>query len=180
MLSLRHKYWVEDCPRGQIHSVKCPRGGVMNVSLSIFSGIARLNSKHGMRALAACALILLVCVPHALFSQSSQGTISGVVQDQTGGSVAEAAITVTDVARGIARNLRTDDTGTFVAPSLNPGSYTVRAEAKGFGAVERTNVLVEVGQTIRLDITLQPGEQTQTVTVTEELPIVNTTDAVLG
>ncbi len=103
-----------------------------------------------------------------------------MVQDQSGGAVAEAAVTVTDVARGISRNLTTDVTGTFVAPSLNPGSYTVRAEAKGFRAVERSNVLVEVGQTIRVDITLQPGEQAQTITVTEELPIVNTTDAVLG
>ena len=65
----------------------------------------------------------------------------------------------------------------FNAPSLTPGAYTVRAEAKGFQTTERQNVVVGVGQELRIDLTLQPGEQTQTVTVTEELPMVNTTSS---
>ena len=55
-----------------------------------------------------------------------------------------------------------------MAPNVNPGMYTVKAEAKGFQALEHANVLVEVGQNIRVDLTLQPGEQTQTVTVSSE------------
>ena len=56
----------------------------------------------------------------------------------------------------------------------------MRAEAKGFQTVEHQNVTVEVGQTVRVDVTLQPGEQTQTVTVTSEVSSINTTDATLG
>ena len=47
-----------------------------------------------------------------------------------------------------------------MATNLIPGTYTVRAEAKGFQTLEHTNVLVEVGQNVRVDLVLQPGEQT--------------------
>jgi len=120
----------------------------------------------------------LFCAP--LFSQTSQGTIQGAVLDQTGGTVAGATVTVTDVARGVARTLTTDSAGQYAASALNPGTYTVRAEATGFQTLERTGVLIEVGQYIRLDLVVRPGQQTQTVTVTEEIPTINTTDATLG
>src|SRR5262249_17283746 len=61
-----------------------------------------------------------------------------------------------------------------------PGTYTLRAEAAGFSTLERTGILVEVGQTVRVDLELRAGEQTQTVTITEEVPFMNTTDAQLG
>ena len=122
--------------------------------------------------------MLVLCLP--MFSQGAQGTIQGGVFDQSGGAVASAAVTVTDVARGVSRNLVADAAGQFAAASLNPGTYTVRAEAKGFQAVEHSGVLVEVGQNVRVDLVLQPGEQTQTITVTAEIPSINTTDATLG
>jgi hypothetical protein len=58
--------------------------------------------------------------------------------------------------------------------------YTVRAEAKGFKTSEHSNFLLEVGKDIRVDLTLQPGEQTQTVVVTGETPVIETTNAILG
>ena len=61
-----------------------------------------------------------------------------------------------------------------------PGSYTVRAEFRGFKILERADIDVGVGQDIRVDLSLEPGEQTQTVTVTGEPPQVNTTNAQLG
>ena len=61
-----------------------------------------------------------------------------------------------------------------------PGTYTVRAEAKGFKKLERQNVELSVGKEVRIDLTLQPGEQEQTVTVTEAVPLVETTTATLG
>ena len=102
------------------------------------------------------------------------------MQDQTGGLVAGAAVTVIDVARGVTRALTTDSAGEYVATNLTPGTYTVRAEAKGFRTVEHSGVLVEVGQNIRVGLAVQPGEQTQTITVTGEIPSIDTTDATLG
>jgi hypothetical protein len=136
------------------------------------------NASKLVRVLGAAMAVFLICAP--LFSQGSQGTIQGGVFDQSGGAIAGATVTITDVARGASRNLVADAAGQYTATSLNPATYTVRAESKGFQASEHTGVQVEVGQTIRVDLVLQPGQQSQTVTVTSEAPAIDTTDATLG
>jgi outer membrane receptor protein involved in Fe transport len=108
------------------------------------------------------------------------GRILGGITDQSGGVVAGATVTIRDVQRGVSRTLTTDEAGEYNAPSLLPGTYTVRSEAKGFKTLERQNVLLQVGQDIRVDLTLQPGEQSQTITVTEQIPLMETTNATLG
>jgi len=130
------------------------------------------------RMLAVTLGVLLLCVP--AFSQGNAGRIMGTVTDQSGGVVAGATVTVIDTARGVARTLTSDDAGEYNAPNLTPGAYTVRAEAKGFKKLERQGVVIEVGKEVRVDLTVQPGEQEQTVTVTEAIPLVETTNATLG
>ena len=115
-----------------------------------------------------------------LFSQGSAGRILGTVTDQTGGAVAGATVTVTDAERGTSRNLTTDESGEYNAPSLTPSTYKVHVEAKGFKAIDRQNVILEVNGNVRVDIQLQPGDVSQTITVTEEVPLVETTNAELG
>ena len=122
--------------------------------------------------------VLLLAAP--MFSQTANGRISGTVKDQTGGAIVGAAVVVTDVARGLTRNLTTDDAGAYLAPNLLPGNYTVRATFTGFQAWERTNIALGVGGDLFIDVVLQPGAQTTTVTITEELPLVNTTSSTLG
>ena len=117
-----------------------------------------------------CFLSLVVPV----LAQVNLGRILGAVTDQTGGVIVGAMVTVTDVDRGVSHPLVTDGAGEYSASSLLPGTYTVRAETKGFKTFERQNVVVGVGQDIRVDLALQPGEQAQTITVTEALPVVNT------
>jgi Carboxypeptidase regulatory-like domain/TonB dependent receptor len=132
-----------------------------------------------LQALALTSVAFLLSISG--YSQgSSTGRILGAVTDQTGGVVAGATVTVTDTQRGTTRTLTTDDAGEYNAPELIPGTYTIRAEFRGFKATERQNLGVEVGKEYRVDITLEPGEQTEKVTVTEALPLVETTSAVLG
>ena len=138
----------------------------------------RFRAGLSARVWAGCAVLLLAAAP--LFSQGSAGRISGAVTDQTGAVLAGATVTVLDVDRGIPRTLTTDQSGEYVAPSLLPGKYSVRAEFKGFKTVDRQNIVLEVNQDVRVDLSLQPGDQTQTITVTEELPLVETTNATLG
>jgi carboxypeptidase family protein len=139
---------------------------------------------HNARATnAICVLgailgVLLFSV--SLSSQGNNGRILGAVIDQTGGVVSGATITIIDKDRGVARTLTTDDAGEYNAPNLIPGTYIVRVEANGFKRLERQNVVLEVGKEIRVDLTVQPGEQTQSVTVTEAIPLVETTNATLG
>ena len=123
-----------------------------------------------MQALCLSMGVFLACVP--LFSQGNQGRITGTITEQTGGVVAGATVTVLDVDRGAPRNLTTGDSGEYNAPNLLPGTYSVRAEAKGFKSVERQKILIEVGKEVRVDLSLQPGEIAQTITITEAMPLV--------
>jgi len=143
------------------------------VAAFLYAHVSRVS-----HVVATTIAVFLICLP--LFSQTNQGRILGDVLDQSGGAIVGATVTVTDVARGVSRALVTDSAGEYSAPSLLPGTYTVRVEAKGFRPVEHTGVLVQVGEDIRVDLTVQPGEQTQTVTVTAEIPQVETTSATLG
>jgi hypothetical protein len=131
-----------------------------------------------LRVLAVVCAALLASV--AAHPQGSSGRILGVVTDQSGGNVAGAIVTVTDVARGVSQTLTTDSDGAYVALNLLPGTYTVRAEFKGFKIFERKNILVEVGKDARIDAVLQPGSTTETITITEEVPMVDTTSTTLG
>lgn len=133
---------------------------------------------NAIQVLFATLAVLILCVP--AFSQGNTGRILGSVFDQSGGTIAGATVTVVDTERGINRTLTTDDAGEYNAPNLTPGNYTVRAEAKGFKKLERQNVVIEVGKEVRVDLTVQPGGQEQTVTVTEAVPLVETTNATLG
>lgn len=121
----------------------------------------------------------LLLLSFALFAQSG-GKISGIVTDQTGAVIPGATVSVIDTERGTTRTLTTDAAGAYDAPTLIPGNYTVRVEVKGFKRLERPGIMLEVGQELRVDLTPQPGDQTQTVTVTESIPLVDPNSATLG
>ena len=99
--------------------------------------LSRTIKKVGRFLVLALALL---AISGPLFSQGSTGTIQGGVFDSSGGAIANAKVTVTDVARGISRTLTTDDSGQYAAPALTAGAYTVRAEAAGFGSINSARV----------------------------------------
>jgi molybdate transport system substrate-binding protein len=108
--------------------------------------------------------VLMLSLP--MFTQTGTGRIGGVVKDQTGAPIAGASVTVTDVARRLTRNLATDESGAYSAPNLLPGTYTVYvASTAGFQAWERTNILLRTGDNLEIDLILQPGAQTPSVTI---------------
>jgi Carboxypeptidase regulatory-like domain len=123
-------------------------------------------------------LSFLSCAP--LFAQGTAGKILGTVTDQSGGAIAGATVIVTDVDRNAPRTLTTGQSGEYDAPNLLPGNYKVRAEAKGFKAFDRSGIFLEVGGEIRINLVMQPGEVSQTITVTEAAPMIETTNAELG
>jgi hypothetical protein len=134
-----------------------------------------------MTLLRSIAIFLFTfCAAGIASGQSQEGRILGTVTDQSGGLVKGAHVVITNVDTGVARTLETNDAGDYVAPNLAPGSYKLTVEATGFKKVERTGVQLEVAKDIRLDLTLQPGSVAETVTVTEQLPLVETTNDTLG
>jgi hypothetical protein len=112
--------------------------------------------------------------------QSTTGRILGTLTDQSGAAVAGASVVVTDVQRGTSRTMTTDESGGYAGPDLQPGTYRIHVEVKGFKSVERPNVQIEVATDVRVDFTLQPGQVSETVTITEEVPLINPTSATLG
>ena len=138
---------------------------------------ARPNKKV-VATLATSLAALILCV--SAWSQGNLGRISGIVTDQSGGVIVGAKVTVVDVQRGVSRNLVTDNGGQYLATGLIPGQYEVTVEAMGFAKFDRRNIDVAVGGEVGVDVTLSPGSQTQTVTVTEEAPMISTTNATLG
>lgn len=126
------------------------------------------------------AVLLVLSSAGLISAQSTAGRILGTLSDASGAAIAGAQVTITDLQRGISRTLVSDDSGSYVAPDLQPGTYRIRVEAKGFKTVERPSVPVEVATDIRADFTLQPGQVSETVVVEEDVPLVNTTSATLG
>ncbi len=126
---------------------------------------------------ALCGLVLLA-MPAA--TQSTAGRILGTVIDQSGAAVSGATVVVTDVLRGASRTLTTDDSGGYVAAGLQPGTYKIHVEAKGFKTAERPGVVIEVATDVRADFSLQTGQVSETVVVNEEIPLLNTTSSTLG
>jgi len=130
-----------------------------------------------------CALGAILCIllfSPSLFAQGSSGRILGTVTDPSGGVIPGATVSIIDTQRGLARTLTTDQAGEYNAPTLIPGTYTVRVEAKGFQTMNRENIVLEVGKEIRIDLTPKPGEQAQSVTITEAASLVDTASATLG
>ncbi|HLM57666.1 MAG TPA: TonB-dependent receptor [Pyrinomonadaceae bacterium] len=133
---------------------------------------------RGLAFLAALAFAL--ALPVSLRAQETRGRITGKVMDPNKASVPGAAVKVTDVARGTTASLTTNDEGLFQAPYLLPGTYQVVVEVSGFKRYIRDGVLVQINETIDMDIALEVGGTQETVTVVSDTPPLNTADANLG
>src|SRR5262245_9372955 len=135
-----------------------------------------------LKGVSMVKVFLFVCLfSVAAFAQGgSTGRIRGAVTDQTGGVVGGATVSITDTQRGVTRMLTTDEAGAYNAPELIPGTYSVKVDFPGFKSTERQNILVEVGKEYRVDLVIEPGEQSEKITVTEDLPLIETTSGVLG
>ena len=138
------------------------------------------NLRFSKLSLIGTAFIVLFLAARPAYPQGSTGRILGVVTDQSGGYVANAKVTITDVARGVSQTLTADSDGAYVAIDLLAGTYSIRCEYKGFKTFERKNVLLEVGKDVRVDVTLQPGSTNETIVITEDVPMVDTTSTTLG
>ena len=138
-----------------------------------------MRSNHVVLRLAVVILVgLLAGIPAQ--AQNATGRILGNITDQSGAVVKGANVTITDASRGTSRTLTTGDAGAYLAPDLAPSTYNVKVEAAGFKTVERRAIEVEVATDVRIDVALQPGQTTEVVEVTGELPQVDTTNDVLG
>ena len=130
------------------------------------------------RILAALVFILTGSI--IAFGQQTTGSIVGSVKDQQGALVTTATVKAINVDTGFSRSAPANSYGDYRIDYLPVGRYSVEAVAAGFQHFVQQNLALNVDQTLSVDITLTVGAQSQTITVTEAPPVVNTSDAVLG
>lgn len=133
-------------------------------SLSAHSAerIVRAATSRAMRHVAAIAVLLFAC---SFFAFGQEATIVGTVTDPSGSVVPNAAITITNTDTNITTKTTSNGAGEYIVPSLHIGHYKLEAEASGFKKVEKTNVVLNVGDRDRVDFAMQVGGGSDVVTV---------------
>src|SRR5262249_38196285 len=118
-------------------------------------------------------LAVLVCAISAL-AQSDRGSITGTVADPAGAVVASVPLEVRNVDTGATYQAASTATGNYTIGQLPTGNYEITVTAPGFKKYVRQNVAVGVAQTVRVDIALEVGATSDSVTVTEAVPLLKT------
>lgn len=122
---------------------------------------------------------MMVCSP-AVRAQEFRATISGAVTDASGAALPNAAITITETSTGTVTHTTSDNAGQYVAPFLLPGSYTIEVTAPGFATLRRAGVTLQAQEHPIINLAMQIGASTQSVTVTDTEPQLNTANASIG
>src|SRR6266478_3247477 len=131
-----------------------------------------------IHVLGACLGVLLFSL--SLFSQLSTGTISGVVQDQSGAVIAGAMVTIRNVDTGAASTLTSHAGGRYIAPDLSLGNYEVQGQQSGFQTEVRAGITLTVGSEAVINLALKVGQLSDKVTITAEAPLVESTTSAMS
>ena len=127
--------------------------------------------------LAFCSAALFsVCA----FAQETRSTIQGHVRDAQGAMVVNATVVVTNTDTNVSVRLTSNQAGYYEAPLLIPGHYTVSAEMTGFKKAVRSGITLQVSDRTEVDLTLEVGGVTETVTVTAEAPLIDSSNVNSG
>jgi len=115
-----------------------------------------------------------------LSAQDATGRVVGIIYDQSGGAIADATVTVTNVATHISRETTSDSTGFYQVLSLPVGDYTVSVQHPGFRTATTAERKLEINQTLKLDVKMEIGAATETITVESTTGTVETINPTLG
>jgi hypothetical protein len=126
-----------------------------------------------------CLAAVLAAAPF-VHAQSSGGQIAGRVTDPSDAAILDARITIGNIETGVQRETRSNESGAYAFPLLQPGKYRITAQKEGFRPVSRSNVNLQVDQVARVDFQLQLGAVSETVEVTAEAPLLSQDTSALG
>ncbi len=139
--------------------------------------LSRSSSTFSRFAISALACCLLFA---GAASAQSTATVVGTVSDATGASVPNAAVTVRNQNTGEERATVTDATGSYVVPSLPIGTYRVEVKSPGMQSVVASNLVLDVGSTVRQDFSLKVASTSETVEITAAAPVINESPVSVG
>src|SRR3954454_11317393 len=124
--------------------------------------------------------IIALSASTAAFAQSFRGAIGGTVTDSSGGVVPGAEVKITRTENGLVRSATTNDLGAYSVTELPGGSYSVGVSKTGYKAVSLKGVVVTVGTEQRVDAKLAAGSTSEVVTVTADVPLIESTSKTMG
>jgi hypothetical protein len=125
-------------------------------------------------------LLSLLLISIAAYAQSSTGTLTGVVTDPQQARLSGAKLTLTNEATGVVVTVNASDSGEYTFPLLTSGRYKLETEAAGFQKNTRTNLVIELGRVVRLDVALSLTQVSESVDVTGAAPLLESETATLG
>jgi hypothetical protein len=128
----------------------------------------------------ALVLLVVLSLPSVLSAQTGTADITGRIVDQQGGALPGVPVIARNQDSGVFRQSVSAGNGSYQFPGLMPGVYHIEAELAGFNKYQRTNLRLEIGKTVVVDITLEVGGLTEQVAVTAEAPLVDTTAKEVG
>lgn len=126
-----------------------------------------------MRLTIATLVCLLLCFG-AAYAQSDRGTITGTITDPTGSMIPNASIEAKNMQTGVVYNAASSGTGNYTLAQLPVGVYQLTATTSGFKQFVRTGITVSTAQTLRVDVKLEVGNISETVTVNADAPLLKT------
>lgn len=124
--------------------------------------------------------LLVTLAALSVFAQQGTGTISGTVSDTQNASVPGAEVRVRNIGTNIVFRAKTNESGLYTAPGLAVGEYEISGELQGFKRTVRTGITLQVNQNAQVDLRLEVGQLAETIEVSGEAPLVNTTNASVG
>lgn len=142
-----------------------------------------LACRPWLRFLSICNIVFLsgFLLSSPSYAQSTYtAQLSGVVTDTSGAVVPGAKVILTDDGTQVSTTTQTDARGVFVFTGVRPATYSIRVEASNMATQERKGVTLAVSQQANLDFVLKPGTVAESVTVTEQAPLLDTGNAALG
>src|SRR5690242_7870777 len=125
-------------------------------------------------------LLALLLAATVALAQSTNATLQGTVTDQTGAVVPNAQVTAINQGTNLTRSIKSDESGIYSLAALPPGTYRVVVEAPGLGKQEYNGLRLDVGRTVALNVTMKPASIEQSVTITGEAPVVESSTITVG
>ena len=129
---------------------------------------------------ASIVLLFALAAPQGILAQGITGSINGIVTDASGAAIADATVTVRQIATNESHVVTTSQVGSYTVPHLAPGSYSVRVDKDDFKVFQQSSITLVIDQVAEIDARLEVGSDQQTVEVTSASPVIQTETSSVG
>src|SRR5262245_29218027 len=133
-----------------------------------------------MKARLRAAALFLIAVPLLVLGQAGNSTFTGTIADPSGAPIPGVIVTLSNLDTGIDLQTITNEAGVYRQGTLVPGNYMIIVETPGFNRLSRGPIILQVSQTLAIDLALQLGQVTETIDITEAAPLLETQSSDIG